>query len=64
MELAQSVNIDPILYSKYQNPSKWGSQDIALTRFFYCDNGRVEKGTYHTQYFMEFAQKFIRSYKR
>ena len=38
------LNIDPNLYANYQNPSSSGSQDIVLTRFFYCYTGRVEKG--------------------
>ena len=38
------LNIDPKQYAKYENPSLSGSQDIVLTRFFYCYNGRVEKG--------------------
>ena len=38
------VNSDPNLYALYQNPRSSGSQDIVLTRFFYCYNGRVEKG--------------------
>ena len=38
------VNSDPNLYATYQNPRLSGSQDIVLTRFFYCYNGRVEKG--------------------
>ena len=38
------LNIDLNLYVKYQNPSSRVSQDIALTRFLYCYNGRVEKG--------------------
>ena len=38
------VNIDPYLYATYQKPRSSGSQDIVLTRFFYCYNGRVEKG--------------------
>ena len=36
------LNIDPKSYAKYQNPSSSGSQDIMLTRFFYCYNGRVK----------------------
>ena len=39
-----NLNIDPKSYAKYQNPTTSGSQDIVLTRFFYCYNGRVEKG--------------------
>ena len=38
------LNVDPNLYAIYLNPSLSGSQDIVLTRFFYCYNGRVEKG--------------------
>ena len=38
------LNIDPKPYAKYENPGSSGSQDIVLTRFFYCYNGRVEKG--------------------
>ena len=38
------LNIDPNLYAKYENPSSSGFEDIVLTRFFYCYNGRVEKG--------------------
>ena len=37
------LNIDPKPYAKYRNPSSSGSQDIVLTRFFYCYNGSVEK---------------------
>ena len=37
------LNIGPNLYIKYQNPSSSGSQDIVLTRFFYCYNGSDEK---------------------
>ena len=48
MEFAQKLishlNIDPKLYAKYHNPSSSSSQDIVLTRFFYCYNDRVEKG--------------------
>ena len=36
-----NLNIDPEPYAKYHNPNLSGSQDIALTRFFYCFNGRV-----------------------
>ena len=43
-KLIRSSNIDPNLYAKHQNPSLSGSQDIVLTRFFYCYNGKVEKG--------------------
>ena len=39
-----NLNIDPNMYLKYQNSSSSGSQDIVLLRFFYCYNGRVEKG--------------------
>ena len=46
MEFAQkstrSFNNDSKPYAKY--PSSSGSKDLALTRFFYCDNGKVEKG--------------------
>ena len=38
------LNIDPKPYAKYQNPSSSGSQDIVLTRFSHCFNGKVEKG--------------------
>ena len=38
------LNIDPNLYVKYQNPSSRGSQDIVLTRFLYCYNGRADTG--------------------
>ena len=38
------LNLDPKRYAKYQNPSLRGSQDIVLTRFFHCYNGKVEKG--------------------
>ena len=40
-------NIDPksyAKYSKYQNPSSSGSQDIMLTRFFYCFDYKSKKG--------------------
>ena len=49
------LNIDPNLYVRYQNPSSRGSQDIVLTRFLYCYNGRVEKGAQSSQYFTELA---------
>ena len=39
------INIAPKSYATYHNPSLSGSQDIVLTRFFYCFNGRAEKGT-------------------
>ena len=42
--LSGRLNIDPNRYVKYQNPILSGSQDIVLTRFLYCYNGRVEKG--------------------
>ena len=42
--LSGHLNIDPKSYAKYGNPSSSGSQDIVLTRFFYCFNGRVKKG--------------------
>ena len=51
------LNIDPNLYVKYQNPSSRDSQDIVLSRFLYCYNGRVEKGAQSSQYFMELAPK-------
>ena len=38
------LSIDPKQYGKYQNPSSSSSQDIMLTRFFYCYNARVIKG--------------------
>ena len=38
------LNIDLNLYVKYQNSSSRGSQEIMLTRFLYCYNGRVEQG--------------------
>ena len=38
------LNIDPNSYSKYGNPNSSGIQGIVLTLFFYCFNGRVEKG--------------------
>ena len=59
--LIKSLNIDPNMYVKYQNPSSSGSQDIALKKFFYCYNGRVEKGAYLSLCFMELAPKLIRS---
>ena len=34
----------PNLHAKYQNSSSSGSQDIVLTRFFYCYNGESKKG--------------------
>ena len=37
------LNIDPMPYAKYQNPSSSGSQDSVFTKFFYYVNGRVEK---------------------
>ena len=49
------LNIDPKPYAIYENPSSSGSQDIVLTRFFHCYNGRVEKGAELSQYFTEFA---------
>ena len=42
--LSGHPNIDSKPNAKYQNPSSGGSQDILLTRFFYCYNGRVENG--------------------
>ena len=42
--LSGHLNIDPKPYAKYQNPSSSGSQDIMLTRFSHCYNGKVEKG--------------------
>ena len=57
------LNIDPNLYAKYENPSLRGSQDIVLTRFLYCYNGRVKKGAKSSQYFTELAPKLIRSSK-
>ena len=56
-------NKDPKPYAKYQHPSSCGSQDIVLTMFFYCYNGRVKKETYISQYFTEFAQKLLKSSK-
>ena len=38
------LNIDPNSYVKYQNPSLRDSQDIVLTMFSHCYNGKVEKG--------------------
>ena len=57
------LNIDPTLYVKYQNPSSRGSQDIVLTRFLYCYDGRVENWARSSQYFTELAPKLIRSSK-
>ena len=57
------LNIDPDLYVKYQNPSSRGSQDIVVTIFLYCYNGRVEKGAQSSQYFTGLAPKLIRSSK-
>ena len=37
------LNIEPNLCVKYQNPSSRGSQDIMLTRFLYCYNGKIGK---------------------
>ena len=54
------LNIDSNLYVKYQNPSSRGSQDIVLTGFLYCHNGRVENGAQSSQYFTEFAAELIR----
>ena len=51
------LNIDPNLYVKYQNPSSSGSQDIVLTRFLYCYNGRIQKGVQFSQSFTELAPK-------
>ena len=42
--LKSHLNIDPKPYAKYQNPSSSGSQDIMLTRFSHCYNGKAEKG--------------------
>ena len=42
--LSGHLNIDPKPYAKYQNPSSSGSQDIVLTGFSHCYNGKVEKG--------------------
>ena len=41
---SRRLNIDPSPYVKYQNPSLSGSQDIVLTRFGHCYNGKVQKG--------------------
>ena len=38
-----NLNIDPKLYAKYQKPSSSSSQDIMLTRFFYCYHARAPK---------------------
>ena len=38
------LNIDPNPYVKYQNTSSSGSQDIMLTKFSHCYNGKVENG--------------------
>ena len=38
------LNIDRKPYAKYENRSSSGSQDIVLTRFSHCYNGKVEKG--------------------
>ena len=38
------LKINPKSCVKYQNPSSTGSRDIMLAKFFYCYNGRVEKG--------------------
>ena len=38
------LNINSKPYAKYRNPRSSGSQDIMLTRLFYCYHGRVEKG--------------------
>ena len=37
--LSGHLNIDPKLYAKYQKSSSSISQDIVLTRFFYCYYG-------------------------
>ena len=42
--LSGHLNIDHKPYAKYQNPSSSSSQDIMLTRFSHCYNGKVEKG--------------------
>ena len=60
---SRRLNSDPNPSVKYQNPSLSGSQDIVLTRFSLCYNGKVEKGARLNQYFTEFAQKLIRSSK-
>ena len=54
------LNINPNPYVKYQNPGSSGSQDIVLTRFSHCYNGKVEKGANCSQYCTEFAQNLIR----
>ena len=57
------LTIDLNLFVKYQNPGLRGTQDIMLTRFLYCYNGRVEKGAQSSQYFTELAAKLISSSK-
>ena len=55
------LSIDSNLYVKYHNPSSRGSQNIVLTRFPNCYNGRVEKGAQSSQYFTELAARLIKS---
>ena len=63
MLIRSSFFIDPKPYAKYKNPSSSGSQDIVLTRFFHSYIGKVEKGALLSQYFTEFTQKLITSFK-
>ena len=42
--LSGHLNTDPKSYAKHQNPCSRGFQDVVLTRFLDCNNGRVQKG--------------------
>ena len=53
-------NIDPKPYAKYQDRSSSGSQDIELTRFFYCYNGRIEKWDINLPYSVRPIKKSVR----
>ena len=57
------LNITFNRYAKYQNPSSSGSHDILLTMFFYCYNGRVEKGALLCQYSIDFAKTITSSFE-
>ena len=50
------------LYTKYQKPSSSSSQDIILTRFFYCYKPSRKRGITHSMFYGIF-QKLIKSYK-
>ena len=55
--------IDPTQHSEFQDPSSSNSLDIVLTRFSFCYNSKVYKGTQLYQCFTEFSKRLIRSSK-